>query len=378
LNKRRVIAMSDIKPITFLLLKLANSCNINCSYCYWFKDVTVYEGSNLISDTVITSFNEKLKNHILNYAIKEFTVSLHGGEPLLAGKKKFETIVAKLRSLEIELAFKLNIYLQTNAILIDEEWIDLFVKYNIHIGISLDGNKTINDVNRLDFRGKSTHQIIEANIRKIQKRNLQFGILAVCNPNFEPEDVCEYFINELNVKSFDILIPDANFTYETIPQIQNYYSKLFQIWYEKYYYIGVKIRIASSILHGLLGKNSKMQAIGHNSVNICMIKPDGEIEPLDFLHVLGNGTIKNKLNIASDEINDITKDKFWLEIYNKSLNLHTDCLECKFGFACGGGHIASRWSLENRFDNPSVYCQQLYGIFENSLSVIRKSISHAK
>ena len=31
------------RPFAFVLVKLASRCNINCTYCYWFRDAEVYE-----------------------------------------------------------------------------------------------------------------------------------------------------------------------------------------------------------------------------------------------------------------------------------------------------------------------------------------------
>ena len=36
-------SLSPEAPIfTFLLVKLASRCNINCTYCYWFRDAEVF------------------------------------------------------------------------------------------------------------------------------------------------------------------------------------------------------------------------------------------------------------------------------------------------------------------------------------------------
>jgi uncharacterized protein len=38
------------QPISQLLVKVATRCNIDCSYCYWFRDAAVYEKPKLMSD----------------------------------------------------------------------------------------------------------------------------------------------------------------------------------------------------------------------------------------------------------------------------------------------------------------------------------------
>ena len=37
------------QPISQLLVKVATRCNIDCSYCYWFRDASVYDKPNLMS-----------------------------------------------------------------------------------------------------------------------------------------------------------------------------------------------------------------------------------------------------------------------------------------------------------------------------------------
>ena len=37
--------------------------------------------------------------------------------------------------------------------------------------------------------------------------------------------------------------------------------------------------------------------------------------------------------------------------------------------ACDGGYLPHRFSQKNGYDNPSVYCDHLYAMFENMQSV---------
>jgi len=43
------------QPITQLLVKVATRCNIDCSYCYWFRDATVYDKPKLMSSRVLAA-----------------------------------------------------------------------------------------------------------------------------------------------------------------------------------------------------------------------------------------------------------------------------------------------------------------------------------
>jgi uncharacterized protein len=42
--------------------------------------------------------------------------------------------------------------------------------------------------------------------------------------------------------------------------------------------------------------------------------------------------------------------------------------------ACGGGYLPHRFSSKNGYDNPSVYCDDLYAMFEHVQSVVESSV----
>jgi len=42
--------------------------------------------------------------------------------------------------------------------------------------------------------------------------------------------------------------------------------------------------------------------------------------------------------------------------------------------ACGGGYLPHRFSKENGYDNPSVYCDDLYAIYEHIESVLENHV----
>jgi sulfatase maturation enzyme AslB (radical SAM superfamily) len=50
---------------------------------------------------------------------------------------------------------------------------------------------------------------------------------------------------------------------------------------------------------------------------------------------------------------------------SRSTRLCDTCLQCEYLDACGGGHLAQRWSSERKFDNPSVYCASWKRIFDH-------------
>jgi uncharacterized protein len=191
------------------------------------------------------------------------------------------------------------------------------------------------------------------------------GVLAVCDPRSDPLETCEYFLLDLKLRSFDILIPDATHE-EPSPSIAAYFKKLFDLWYDRYAPQGIDIRLMETITKGLLGAYSRSESIGYGPTSTSTLLTDGSLEALDVLRTAGYGFTKTQYSVFSNDLQDVETDSLYQEVMHASLNLAPQCEACDYKVACGGGHIASRWSKENRFNNPSVYCADFKQIFSHA------------
>ncbi|MFN4085958.1 MAG: radical SAM protein [Spirosomataceae bacterium] len=109
---------------------LGTKCNIGCQYCY----------QNPLRDSGNgnSSYNLEKVFKILDDTSEPFII--WGGEPLLLNIDDLE----KVLRFGYE-RFGENSIL-TNGILITQQHLDLFKKYNVHIGVSIDGPDELNDV----------------------------------------------------------------------------------------------------------------------------------------------------------------------------------------------------------------------------------------
>ncbi|WP_437505528.1 radical SAM protein [Sorangium sp. So ce1099] len=347
-----------------LLVKLAARCNIACRYCYWFRDEEVYAAPAVMTPEVEAALLDKLEGHIRRHGLPSFSVLFHGGEPLLFGKQRFRGLCAALRELEGALGCRVSLSVTTNGLPLDAEWLELLKRFRVSVGISLDGPAAIHDVNRIDFKGAGTHAAVVRAIKLLQSGGWEPGLLAVCNPSVDPEQTVRHFVEELGIKAFDVLVPDA--THEDRPAtIAPYYTRLFDLWYGRYAGQDVQIRYLESILRGLLGGRSGSQSIGYGAITAVTLLTDGSLEALDVLRIAGSGSTRSHINILTHEIQDIQSDPLWREIYEASIQLAPPCRACEFKTVCGGGHMASRWSASRRYDNPSVYCDDIKAILKH-------------
>lgn len=350
--------------VDYLLLKVAARCNIACTYCYWFRDDTVYQKPKVISRDTLRVLANKVRQHVSKYHLRRFSILFHGGEPLLCRKDDLADFCGQLRAIEKDLDcyFKLNV--TTNGLLIDDEWADIFSSYGIGVTISIDGPPEVHDVSRIDFQGHGTYNQVVAAIDFLRLRGLEPGILSVCRPQSDPQRILSLLVDELRFDGFDILIPDATHA-DNPASIARFYTRLFDIWYQEYDQRGVKIRLLDNILLGLFGGFSEAESIGYGPIRRLTVLTDGSMETLDVLRVIRSGFTRSELNIHKNDIQDIETDPLWREVLDSSLNLPAECMSCEFKYACGGGHIGTRWSAERRFDNPSVYCSDIKEILRH-------------
>ncbi|MEU1972838.1 radical SAM protein [Microbacterium sp. NPDC019599] len=356
----------------YLLLKLAQRCNIACTYCYWFRDPSVYEKPALLTEEAETALLARLGQHVDRFQLKSFFILLHGGEPTLIGKDRFRRLVSSLREVEESHGFELKLAITTNGILVDREWAEMFARFSVGVTLSIDGPEAVHDARRIDHRGRGTYKKVISAITTLREAGVEPGILAVCDPERSPDEMLDLFVDDLNV-GFDILVPDANHD-DAPPSIAAYYMRLFDRWYDRYASEKVRIRFIDSIVKGLLGYPSESESIGYGPVTTTTMLTDGSLEPLDVLRATRTNITKTDLNIQTNSLQDIQTDPVWREILYASLNLAAVCRSCPFELSCGGGHVASRWSSKNRFDNPSVYCDDFKAILGHAWERMRPDL----
>lgn len=187
-----------------------------------------------------------------------------------------------------------------------------------------------------------------------------WGVLTVANPEFSGVEIYKH-LKSIGVKSMDFLYPDYH--YDNIPNwkpgsIARYYIEIFDQWYQDADE-SFTIRWFNSVLTSLLIGGTKMASIGLEPLTDVIIETDGSLEPYDALRTITNGITRVGLNIMEHSIEDLYETElFQMCLHHKTL-LAEKCKSCPIVSICGGGSIVNRWSKENGFNNPSVYCDEL-------------------
>jgi len=153
-------------------------CNLECSYCFYLhKDALYPDATFYMSDELLEAFT---RQYIEAQNVPEITFAWQGGEPTLMGLDFYRRAVDYQRKYR-QPGQKINNSLQTNAVLLNDEWCQFFKQNNFLLGVSLDGPRELHDAYRVDKGGQPTFDRVMHGIRLLQKYRIEFNILACVN-----------------------------------------------------------------------------------------------------------------------------------------------------------------------------------------------------
>jgi len=155
-----------------LILEPVKRCNLSCRYCY-----SDGAGAGVMSPQTLQTALEKTVRYAEGQGFREIHLLWHGGEPLLAGLGFFRAAIKILHGLASDLGF--HHYLQTNGLLLDDDFCAFFHDHEFQLGISLDGPQALHDSMRTGADGQGSHAAVLEKVRLLEKQGVSVGFNAV-------------------------------------------------------------------------------------------------------------------------------------------------------------------------------------------------------
>jgi uncharacterized protein len=319
---------------------------------------------------VAAQIAERISEHAKRHDLEEVHLVLHGGEPLLAGAERIDRLVVLLRE---RISARISFGLQTNGTLISPEILDVFAKHKIPIGMSLDGDRLMNNRHRLTHSGASSFDDVSKAIALIRSRDewsgLLGGFLAVIDPKNDPVEVFSFF-KSINARSIDLLLPDFNHDrppprsfdgYESETAYGEWLARFFDAWFDEG--SSMEIKYFEEIITLMLGGPSGTEAIGLTPVDLIVIETNGDIEPVDTLKTASRSATALGMNVSTHSFDDASQHPaVWSRMLG-ARSLCETCRDCTDLANCGGGYIPHRFKESNGFLNTSIYCADLKHLF---------------
>jgi uncharacterized protein len=161
---------------------VGSACNLSCKYCYYLdKASTIYDKRQPVMSPQI--LEEYIRQYINANEVPEVTFLWHGGEPLMAGIDYYRLVV-KLQN-KYAKGKTITNSLQTNGLLLDDDWGRFFHGNSFLLGISIDGPQDIHDAYRVNRAGRPTFNRVINAISFLKKHNVEFNTLTVVTDRSE-------------------------------------------------------------------------------------------------------------------------------------------------------------------------------------------------
>ena len=182
-------------PTNLIILQPTSYCNLDCDYCY-LPDRQV---KNRMSLDLIDPIMERI--FASPFTEIPFTLCWHAGEPLAAGLDFYNQAFAQIETASQKYnskQLKFDHSFQTNGILINQAWCDLFKQYPVHVGVSLDGPAFLHDAHRKTRTGKGSHAATLRGIEWLQKNNIYHSVIAVLTEESldYPDEIFQFFCDQ--------------------------------------------------------------------------------------------------------------------------------------------------------------------------------------
>lgn len=372
-----------------IVVKMVSVCSLYCKYCYWFfeSDGAWEKQPKMITSKTINGLSKSVKDVINKLSVKSVDIIFHGGEPMMVKKSLFIELCESINEEVSTTDASANYIIQTNGLHINDEWIKLFRKYKLSVGISLDGPQEYNDLNRVDKKGRGSYSKVIKGLKLLQNEpdpvlSNPF-ILSVLNPSYDYNIVYNHF-RELGITNFDFLLPDinheSNVNNEYVSSIGRALWSLFDAWTKEDKPDLIDFRLFQQQLSCFQNYKEGSDTDSVSDVNekivhnrVIGVGAGGDLFVDDSYTATAWYKSLKKRNLQDTSVEKFLLSKPFKEIDEAEDNIPDKCEGCCYVGMCLGGEVFHRYSIEKKFNNPSVYCEGLKYFYSKFVGCLVKN-----
>ncbi len=354
--------MSATAPITayhIMTKPVGSACNLDCRYCYYLEKEKLYpSGVGLRMEPAM--LEEYVRQYIASQDVPEISFAWQGGEPTLLGVDYFRQVI-ELQKKHAN-GKRITNALQTNGVLLDDEWCEFFTANNFLIGLSIDGPRELHDRYRVDKAGKSSFDRVMRGLEFLKRHQTEFNTLTVVNRANSQKPLEVYrFLKETGSKFLQFIplverkpdtgakeyeldfsepplagkwSPSEPVTAASVESRQygEFLVKIFDEWVRQD--VGqVFVQLFDSALGSWMGAGASLCVFAETCGTALVLEHNGDLYACDH-YVYPRYKLGNLMNQSLGEmVNSPAQRKFGTD---KQMTLPKYCRECDVKFACNG------------------------------------------
>ncbi|QJU41479.1 anaerobic sulfatase maturase [Serratia marcescens] len=337
-------------------------CNIDCTYCFYLEKEALYperQQNWRMSDETLALY---IQQHIHAQDGEQVIFSWQGGEPTMMGLPFFRRIVELCRKYAD--GKRIQHSLQTNGLLLNEEWARFFAEHHFLIGISIDGPQALHDRYRTSRSGKGTHAQVLAALALLQEHGVEFNTLTVVGKHNvgQAREVYEFLLaagsrhiqfiplverlSTAESTALKLVMPGesaATLAPWTVPawQYGEFLNQIFDIWVRRD--VGrVYVQMFDVALSAWCERPPVLCVFAETCGHAFALEANGDLYNCDHFvypeHRLGN--------IHQQDIRTLNNSEQAHAFGRaKKTSLTPDCRQCEFRFVCHGGCPKHRFAV---------------------------------
>ena len=320
------------------------ACNMRCRYCYYLDKAA---GEGKMSNEVLELF---IRQYIDAQTTPQVLFTWHGGEPMLRGLDFYRKVLrlqqryARGRHID-------NI-IQTNGLLMTEEWAEFLHDNGFLVGISIDGPKEFHDEYRKVNNGSSSFDSVMASIELLKDKDVMWNAMCTVNEKniLHPVEVYRFFkaIDARYIQFSPLFLPEDEQVRKVIADNWgNFLCGVFDEWKKDdvgKFFVG----IFDATLACWMGVAPGTCCFSPTCGQAAVVEHNGDLYSCDHFvdreHCLGNIREKTILEMMNSE----SQRRFGQQ---KSSLLAAECRDCQFLRLCHGE------CPKNRVDGRNYLCQ---------------------
>lgn len=345
------VAYPFARPLYMMVKPAGPRCNLRCGYCYYLEKSRLYGDAPVeLSDTLLEKF---VREYIQAQTTPEVLFTWHGGEPLLR-PLSFYRRVLRLQRLYAG-GRRIDNCIQTNGMLLTDEWCRFFHDHGFLVGISIDGPRLFHDAFRRRQGGQGTFDGVMHAVRMLDRHQVEWNAMAVVNSmnvqrplefyRFFRDMGCRYLqftpvVERLRGRADGLsLSPGMQGGEEgltdfsvTPDQWGDFLCRIFDEWVQ--HDVGtVFVQLFDATLANWVGEMPGVCSLSPYCGHVGVMESNGDVYSCDHFvypeYLLGN---LNRQTITEMMYSDRQR-RFSMV---KTRSLPRQCRECRYGFACYG------------------------------------------
>lgn len=329
--------MARRQPLQFqLLIKPAGSrCNLRCSYCFYYDNDRHFPTPEQGRGEVMSiATMEAMVRELLSYRMPQTVFAWQGGEPTLAGLDFFRAAVKAQQRYGADGQVVGNA-LQTNGLLLDDEWCAFLAQYQVLVGLSLDGPRDIHEANR----GKCFDKVMRA-AQTMRRHGVEFNILTVVSQANAARgaETYRWLVDQgfHDLQFIPCLAPGPHGTpgdhTAAAEEIGDFLVAAFDAWYP-HDFGRVSERLFTSLLSHFVHGQPNVCTFQERCGDYMAVERGGEVFPCDF-YIQPEWQLGQ---IGEDSLKELYAAKRPDTFSKLKPQVDAACRECEFFPMCHGG-----------------------------------------